>query len=64
MAKISPLATFHVPGAPDWMAVTTDSVWVASQPRDTITRLDGKTNTTAQVVNVKSTVFGSGVCVW
>jgi hypothetical protein len=58
MAKISPLATFQVPGAPDWMAVTTDSVWVASQPRDTVTRLDGKTNTIAQVVNVKGPCSG------
>jgi YVTN family beta-propeller protein len=58
MAKISALATFRVPGAPDWMAVTTDSVWVTSQPRDTITRLDGKTNTIAQVVNVKAPCSG------
>jgi len=39
MAKISPLATFQVPGAPDWMAVTTDSVWVTSSPANTVTRL-------------------------
>lgn len=58
MATISPLATFHVPGAPDWMTVTTDSVWVTSSPENTVTRLDGKTNTIAQVVNVKRPCSG------
>ena len=58
MAKISPLATFDVPGAPDWMAVTTDSVWVTSQPANTVTRLDGKTNTIAQVVSINAPCSG------
>jgi len=58
MAKISALATFHVPGAPDWIAVTTDSVWVVSYPNNTVTRLDAGSNTVAQTVHVKGPCSG------
>lgn len=30
MTGLHPLATLHFGGLPDWMALTTDSVWVTS----------------------------------
>ncbi len=58
MASIKPLATFEVPGAPDWMAVTDDSVWVTSSPKNTVTQLDGKNNTVGHVVTVAKPCSG------
>ncbi len=44
MASITPTAVFTVDGTPDWMAVTEDSVWVASSPKNAVVQLDAKTN--------------------
>jgi YVTN family beta-propeller protein len=52
MASIQPQASFSVEGAPDWMVVTEDAIWVTSSPKSTVTRLDPKTNTVAATVTV------------
>jgi YVTN family beta-propeller protein len=43
MAKLEPIATFDIPGAPDWMAVDA-SVWVSNAPKNSVTRIDPATN--------------------
>src|SRR5262245_8937199 len=44
MAAITPEAVFPVEGVPDWQVVTADAVWVSNGPKNTIHRLDVKTN--------------------
>src|SRR4051812_27263456 len=52
MATIKPVAVFPVEGTPDWQAVTADAMWVANGPKNTIHKLDPKTNTVAAAVEV------------
>ena len=52
MSTVSPIAVFPVEGAPDWQVLTDDSVWVTNSPKNTVHRLDAKTNTVAAVVEV------------
>jgi YVTN family beta-propeller protein len=52
MSAIQPQAVFDIPGTPDWMVVTGDAVWVTSSPKNTVSRMDPKTNTVAAVVTV------------
>lgn len=52
MSSITPTAVFPVDGAPDWMAVTEDSVWVASSPKNAVVQLDSKTNKVGRSVTV------------
>ena len=52
IATLKPIAVFPVAGNPDWQAVTEDAVWVTSGSRNTVHRLDAKTNTVAAVVDV------------
>jgi virginiamycin B lyase len=54
--RLKPEAVFPYPGAPDWMAID-ESVWVSNRPKDSIARLDPKTNTVAAVIAV-----GKGPC--
>jgi streptogramin lyase len=58
MAAIKPLAIFAVPGAPDWMAVAEDSVWVTSSPKNTVTQLKADTNTLGHIVTVAKPCSG------
>jgi len=51
MTLLKPDATFDVPGAPDWMAIG-ESVWVSNKPKNSVTRIDPKTNKAADVVPV------------
>lgn len=44
MSAITPAAVFPIPGAPDWQVVTDDAVWVSNAPKNTVHRLDPKTN--------------------
>jgi YVTN family beta-propeller protein len=50
IARLTPEAVFQVPGAPDWMAVD-EGVWVSNEPKDSVSRLDPKTNTVAETIN-------------
>jgi streptogramin lyase len=52
MVDIAPLATFAVEGNPDWMAVASDAVWVASSKVNHVVRLDAKTNQPGAIVTV------------
>src|SRR5207245_6310471 len=44
--RLTPEAVFPVPGMPDWIAVDED-VWISNAPKDTVARLDPRTNTVA-----------------
>jgi virginiamycin B lyase len=44
MTTITPAAVFPVAGTPDWQVVTEDAVWVSNGPKNTVHRLDVKTN--------------------
>jgi virginiamycin B lyase len=45
MSAITPTAVFDAEaGSPDWQVITDDSVWVTNGPRNTVHRLDVKTN--------------------
>jgi YVTN family beta-propeller protein len=52
MSVITPVAMFPIEGTPDWQVLTEDSVWVANGPKNTIHRLDAKTNTVAATIEV------------
>lgn len=44
MSELTPTATIHLGGDPDWMAVTADAVWVAISSLNRVVRLDAATN--------------------
>jgi virginiamycin B lyase len=44
MTDLKPDAVFPVPGVPDWQVVTADAVWVSNGPKNTVHRMDAKTN--------------------
>jgi YVTN family beta-propeller protein len=52
MAAITPAAVFPIPGTPDWQVVTEDSVWVSNAPKNTLHRLDVKTNKEVATIEV------------
>jgi virginiamycin B lyase len=58
MTDLKPIATFHVEGMPDWMAVTADSVWVVSSRANLVTRLDANTNQPAGKISVAKPCSG------
>jgi hypothetical protein len=41
---LHPTATFHLDGTPDWLATTSDSVWVANDDLKSVQRVDVATN--------------------
>jgi glyoxylase-like metal-dependent hydrolase (beta-lactamase superfamily II)/streptogramin lyase len=50
MSVITPTAVFPIEGVPDWQVITEDSVWVSNGPKNTLHRLDPKTNTIAATI--------------
>ena len=54
--RLKPEAVFPVPGTPDWLAID-EAVWVSNKPKDSVSRLDPKTNTVTATVQV-----GKGPC--
>ncbi len=58
MAQLSPVATFDVGGDPDWMAVTSDSVWVTIASKDQVWQLRAKDNAVGFTVKVKDPCSG------
>ncbi|SPE41837.1 exported hypothetical protein [Candidatus Sulfopaludibacter sp. SbA3] len=44
IASIKPDAVFPIEGTPDWQVLTDDSVWVSNGPKNTIHRINAKTN--------------------
>jgi len=53
ITALKPDQIFEVPGSPDWILVE-DSVWVSNKPKNSVTRIDPKTNKVAGVINVGS----------
>lgn len=54
ITAIKPEAVFPVEGVPDWLAIAEDSVWVSNKPKNTVHRLDPKTNKVVTAVTVGS----------
>src|SRR5262245_45357872 len=52
MTSITPIAVFPVEGTPDWQVITSDGLWVSNGPKNTIHKLDPKTNTVVAAVEV------------
>ena len=51
ITKLKPDAVFSLPGVPDWLAID-EHVWVSNSPKNTVHRLDPKTNTVAATIEV------------
>lgn len=58
ISQLHPQAVFAVEGAPDWMVVTDNGVWVASEPRNQVVFLDGRTNKTGVIAAVSKPCSG------
>jgi YVTN family beta-propeller protein len=58
MADLHPIATFHVEGNPDWMAVTDDAVWVVSSRSNLVTQLNAQTNRVGRKISVSKPCSG------
>ena len=54
--KLKPDAVFETGGNPDWLAID-DAAWVSNYPKDTLSRMDPRTNTVAATITV-----GKGPC--
>lgn len=52
MSTLTPAAVFSLPGTPDWQVMTEDAVWVSNGPRNTVHRLDPKTNQVVAAIEV------------
>jgi hypothetical protein len=50
MDTVKPVAEISLPGVPDWQVVTADAVWVSNGPKNTLHRIDVKTN---QATNIE-----------
>jgi virginiamycin B lyase len=52
--RLKPDAVFDVPGTPDWLAIdpVNNTAWVSNEPKDSVSRLDAKTNTVTATVAV------------
>jgi virginiamycin B lyase len=61
MAKLTPEAVFDVPGVPDWLAID-EEVWVSNAPKNSVSRLDPKTNKVLATIPVGKEP-GSGLAV-
>jgi virginiamycin B lyase len=58
--RLHPDAVFEVPGAPDWIAVD-EEVWISNEPKDSVSRLDPKTNRVVAAITVGNQP-GAGLC--
>ena len=61
MEELPKAATIAVKGDPDWLAVTSDAVWVASESTDSVIRLDPEKNQAGTQVKVKKPCSGLAV---
>lgn len=52
VSNIQPEAVFPIEGAPDWVVIQPDSVWIGNKPKNEIVRLDPKTNQVAATIPV------------
>lgn len=61
MEELPKIATIAVKGDPDWLAVTSDAVWMTSESVNQVIRLDPQTNLPGPTVNVKTPCSGLAV---
>src|SRR5438552_613740 len=52
ITAVTPIAVFPVEGTPDWQVVTQDAVWVTNAAKNTVHRLDAKTNKVTASIEV------------
>src|SRR5260370_14680844 len=52
IADLKPEAVFEVPGSPDWQVVGEGVVYISTKPKNSVTRLDAKTNKVAAVIPI------------
>jgi virginiamycin B lyase len=52
MELIQADAVFPVPGVPDWTAASPDGVWVSNKPKNSISKLNARTNQVVATVTV------------
>jgi len=58
ITELPPVATLTVKGHPDWLAVTSDAVWVSSSSVNHVVRLDATTNEAGTIVTVSKPCSG------
>ena len=51
IASLKPEAVFEAPGAPDWISID-ESVWVSNSPKNTVVRIDPKSNKVLEMIPV------------
>jgi virginiamycin B lyase len=51
MDRLKPDHVFDIPGVPDWIAID-EHVWVSNYPKNSVTRIDPKTNTIVATIGV------------
>lgn len=51
-ASLQPIATIHLGGSPDWLAISDDSVWVANAQFKAVQRIDPQTNTVSAMIEL------------
>jgi YVTN family beta-propeller protein len=54
MSEITPDAVFQIEGVPDWSVITPDGLWVSNGPKNTVHKLNAKTNQVEATVTVGS----------
>src|SRR5690348_4160080 len=52
MSDLKPIAVFPVEGVPDWQVITKEAAWVSNGPKNTLHRLDPKTNAVVAAIEV------------
>jgi len=52
MDVLKPDAVFDVPGVPDWTISSPGAVWVSNGPKNSISKLDAKTNKVTETITV------------
>ena len=52
MEVLKPDFVFSVPGVPDWTTTSPNAIWVSNGPKNSISKLDAKTNTVTETITV------------
>lgn len=52
MDVLKPDFVFSVPGVPDWTTTSPNAIWVSNGPKNSISKLDAKTNTVTETITV------------
>lgn len=52
MSELKPAHTFELGGAPDWMVVTDDAVWISNDKINAVQRIDPRSNTVVAKIDL------------